>query len=73
MFGTRHVGMLFGFVFLSHQVGAFIGVWLGGVVYEATGSYDLMWWLCVALAFGAAAIHLPISERRAPALAPSPA
>ena len=49
MFGTRHVGMLFGFVFLSHQIGAFIGVWLGGVVYEATGSYDLMWWLCVAL------------------------
>jgi MFS family permease len=73
MFGTRHVGMLFGFVFLSHQVGAFAGVWLGGVVYEATGSYDLMWWLCVALAFGAALIHLPISERRAPALAPAAA
>jgi MFS family permease len=73
MFGTRHVGMLFGFVFLSHQVGAFIGVWLGGVVYEATGSYDLMWWLCVALAFGAAAVHLPISERRAVVLAPSAA
>jgi len=73
MFGTRHVGMLFGFVFLSHQVGAFFGVWLGGVVYEATGAYDLMWWLCVALAFGAALVHLPISERRAPVLAPSPA
>jgi MFS family permease len=73
MFGTRHVGMLFGFVFLSHQVGAFIGVWLGGVVYEATGSYDVMWWLCVALAFGAALVHLPINERRAVALAPSAA
>ena len=45
MFGTRHVGMLFGFVFLSHQVGAFAGVWLGGVIYEATGGYDAMWWL----------------------------
>ena len=40
MFGTRHVGMLFGFVFLSHQIGAFIGVWLGGVIYDATGGYE---------------------------------
>ena len=49
MFGTRHVGMLFGFVFLCHQVGAFVGVWLGGAVYEATGAYDAMWWLSIAL------------------------
>jgi MFS family permease len=73
MFGTRHVGMLFGFVFLSHQVGAFIGVWLGGVVYEATGTYDLMWWISIALSLAAAAVHLPILERRAPQWAPSPA
>jgi predicted MFS family arabinose efflux permease len=73
MFGTRHVGMLFGFVFLSHQIGAFLGVWLGGVVYESTGAYDLMWWLSIALALAAAAVHLPISERRAPAWAPSTA
>ena len=73
MFGTRHVGMLFGFVFLSHQIGAFLGVWLGGVVYEATGAYDLMWWLSIALALAAAVVHLPISERRAPAWAPSTA
>jgi predicted MFS family arabinose efflux permease len=73
MFGTRHVGMLFGFVFLSHQIGAFLGVWLGGVVYESTGTYDLMWWLSIALALAAAAVHLPISERRAPAWAPSTA
>ena len=73
MFGTRHVGMLFGVVFLSHQIGAFLGVWLGGVVYESTGAYDLMWWLSIALALAAAAVHLPISERRAPALAPSAA
>jgi MFS family permease len=73
MFGTRHVGMLFGLVFLSHQVGAFVGVWLGGVVYEQTGAYDLMWVLCVALSVFAAAVHLPILERRAPRWAPAPA
>jgi MFS family permease len=73
MFGTRHVGMLFGVVFLSHQVGAFVGVWLGGMVYEATGAYDLMWVLCIALSLAAAVVHLPILERRAPAWAPSPA
>jgi MFS family permease len=69
MFGTRHLGVLFGVVFLSHQVGAFVGVWLGGAVYDATGSYDLMWWLSIALGLAAAALHLPIEERRAPALA----
>ena len=73
MFGTRHVGMLFGVVFLSHQVGAFIGVWLGGAVYERTGAYDLMWVLCIALSLLAAAVHLPIHERRATAVAASPA
>ena len=73
MFGTRHVGMLFGVVFLSHQVGAFIGAWLGGVVYEATGAYDLMWYLSIVLGLAAAIVHLPIHEQRAPAWAPSPA
>jgi MFS family permease len=71
MFGTRHVGMLFGVVFLSHQIGAFIGALLGGAVYDRTGSYDLMWVLCIALSVGAALVHLPIRERRA--LAPSAA
>jgi MFS family permease len=71
MFGTRHVGMLFGVVFLSHQVGAFIGVWLGGAIYEATGAYEAMWWLSIALALAAAAVHLPIHERRAPRLVPA--
>jgi MFS family permease len=69
MFGTRHLGVLFGIVFLSHQVGAFVGVWLGGAVYDATGAYDLMWWLSIALGLAAAIVHLPIQERRAPALA----
>jgi MFS family permease len=65
MFGTRHVGMLFGVVFLSHQIGAFIGALLGGTIYEATGSYDLMWLLCIALSVAAALVHLPIRERSA--------
>ena len=73
MFGTRHLGLLFGVVFLSHQVGAFAGAWLGGAVYEATGTYDLMWWLSVALGFAAAVVHLPIRERPAPRLAAIPA
>jgi len=71
MFGTRHLGVLFGIVFLSHQVGAFIGVWLGGVVYDATGTYDLMWRLSIALGLAAAIVHLPIQERRVPAVAPA--
>jgi MFS family permease len=71
MFGTRHLGLLFGVVFLSHQVGAFIGVWMGGAVYDATGAYDVMWWASIALGFAAALVHLPISER--PRLAVSPA
>lgn len=73
MFGTRHLGLLFGVVFLSHQVGAFVGVWLGGAVYDATGTYDLMWWASIALGFAAALVHLPIVERPAPRLAASPA
>ena len=73
MFGTRHAGMLFGFVFLSHQVGAFVGVWLGGAVYEATGAYDAMWWISIVLGLAAAIVHLPIHERRAPRWAPAPA
>jgi predicted MFS family arabinose efflux permease len=69
MFGTRHLGLLFGIVFLSHQVGAFVGVWLGGAVYDATGAYDVMWWLSIALGMAAALVHLPINERPVPRLA----
>ena len=71
-FGVRHMGTLFGFVFLSHQVGAFVGVWLGGTIESATGSYDAVWWIGVALGLTAAVLHLPIRERPA-ALAPAPA
>ncbi len=65
MFGTRYMAMLYGFAFFSHQVGGFIGVYLGGEIYEAVGSYDLVWWLAVALSFASAAINLPIREEPA--------
>jgi len=63
MFGPRYMGTLFGVVFFSHQVGAFIGVWLGGRLYDTMGSYDVVWWLGVALSVFAALIHWPIEER----------
>ena len=66
--GTRYLATLFGIVILSHQVGGFLGAWLGGKAFEATGSYDWMWWADIALCLGAAAVHLPIREAR-----PSPA
>jgi predicted MFS family arabinose efflux permease len=62
-FGTQWMSMLFGFVFLSHQLGSFAGLWLAGTLYDATRSYDTMWWICIALALFAALIHLPIRER----------
>ena len=71
-FGTGHMATLFGLVMLTHQVGGFLGAWLGGKVFEANGNYDLVWYLDIALAVGAALVHLPIRE--APlALAPAPA
>ena len=63
MFGTRYLGMLGGIVFFSHQVGSFLGVWLGGVLYDSTGSYDVVWWIGVALGLFAAAVHWPIKEK----------
>ena len=64
MFGTRYVATLFGFVFLSHQVGSFLGVWLGGFLYDKTGSYNIVWWLSVALGLFAAIVHMPIVEKQ---------
>lgn len=71
MFGTKHLGMLGGIVFLSHQFGSFLGVWLGGVLYDQTGSYDVVWWIGVGLGLFAAIVHWPISEKpvERPALA----
>jgi len=54
--------MLGGFVFLSHQVGSFMGVWLGGKLYDMTGSYNVVWWISVALGIFAALINLPVRE-----------
>jgi len=63
MFGTRWLTMLFGFAFFSHQVGGFLGVWLGGLAYAKTGSYDLVWWLSVFFGIASAVINLPIVEK----------
>jgi MFS family permease len=62
IFGPRYLSMLGGFVFLSHQLGAFMGAWLGGRLFDATGSYALMWWLSVALGVFAALVNLPVRE-----------
>lgn len=62
MFGTRHLGLLGGIVFFSHQIGSFIGVWLGGTLYQLYHSYDAVWWLSIILGLFAAFIHLPIRE-----------
>jgi predicted MFS family arabinose efflux permease len=64
MFGPANMGTLFGIVMVSHQVGGFLGAWLGGKAFEATGSYDWMWYADIVLAVGAALIHLPIREAR---------
>jgi predicted MFS family arabinose efflux permease len=70
MFGPRYMATLYGFVFLSHQLGSFAGVWLGGRVHDLYGSYDLVWQAAVALGVFSAAVHLPVRERAwAPAAA----
>ncbi len=63
IFGVQYLSMLGGFVFLSHQIGSFLGVWLGGRLYDATGSYDVVWWISVALGVFAALANLPVKER----------
>lgn len=62
VFGTRYMGTLFGIVFLSHQIGSFLGVWLGGKLYDSSGSYDSMWVAGIMLGLLAALLHLPINE-----------
>ncbi|AKH19153.1 MFS transporter [Sedimenticola thiotaurini] len=63
VFGVRYMATLFGIVFFSHQLGSFIGVWLGGRLYDTTGTYDAVWWAGVVLGLLAGVIHLPINER----------
>jgi MFS family permease len=73
MFGTRWMATLFGFAFFSHQVGGFLGVWLGGILFTSTGSYNLVWWLSVALGIISAIINLPIIEKPVERAALAPA
>lgn len=76
IFGVAHLSMLSGFVFLSHQVGSFMGVWLGGYFYDRTGSYDVVWYIAIALGVFAGLVNLPVKEspiERTPRLAPASA
>jgi predicted MFS family arabinose efflux permease len=73
MFGTRWLATLAGFAFFSHQVGGFLGVWLGGIVFDRTGSYDLVWWLAILFGVLSALINMPIVEKPVSRLALVPA
>jgi MFS family permease len=70
-FGPAHMATLFGVVMVSHQVGGFLGAWLGGKAFDATGNYDWMWYADILLAVAAALLHLPIAERRPAAVQPA--
>lgn len=63
LYGLRYMGTLYGFVFLSHQLGSFMGVWLGGAMYDLTGGYTMVWWIGIGVGAFSALIHLPIRER----------
>ncbi|MGZ3214953.1 MFS transporter [Paracoccus sp. T5] len=71
IYGLRYMATLYGFVFLSHQIGSFLGVWLGGWLYDASGDYLLVWWIGVGVGAFSALIHLPVRE--APVRIPAPA
>ena len=62
IFGVQHMSMLSGFIFMSHQIGSFMGVWLGGVLYDKTGSYDQVWYIAIALGIFAGLVNLPVKE-----------
>ena len=63
IFGARHLGRLFGLVFFSHQVGAFLGAWLGGLNFDVTGNYNAVWYTSILLGLLAAALHWPIRDQ----------
>ena len=73
IFGVAHLSMLGGFVFFSHQVGSFMGVWLGGYLYDRTGSYDIVWYIAIALGIFAAIVNLPVREAPIARARPQPA
>ena len=64
IYGLRYMGTLYGLVFLSHQLGSFLGVWMGGRLYDATGDYTLVWWIGIGVSAFSTIIHLPIKEER---------
>ncbi|WGV14846.1 MFS transporter [Fuscovulum ytuae] len=69
LYGLRYMGTLYGVVFLSHQIGGFLGVWLGGMMYDITGGYTLVWWIGVGVGAFSAIVHLPVRETRGPVTA----
>ena len=69
LYGLRYMGTLYGVVFLSHQIGGFLGVWLGGMMYDITGGYTLVWWIGVGVGAFSAIVHLPVRENRGPVAA----
>ncbi len=73
VFGVRYLAMLAGFTFFSHQIGSFLGAWLGGFMFDRTGSYNIVWYLSIALGVVAGLLNLPIDEREIarPGIAPS--
>ncbi|OJX30599.1 MAG: MFS transporter [Burkholderiales bacterium 68-12] len=73
IFGVQHLSMLGGLVFFSHQIGSFMGVWLGGVLYDRTGSYDIVWYISIGLGVLACLVNLPVRERPLVRTAPQPA
>ena len=73
IFGVAHLSMLGGFVFFSHQIGSFLGVWLGGLLYDRTGSYDIVWYIAIALGLFAALVNLPVRETPIVRHVPQPA
>ena len=73
IFGISHLSMLSGFIFFSHQIGSFMGVWLGGYLYDKTGSYDIVWYLAIALGIFAALVNLPVKESPIQRLSPKAA
>jgi len=64
IFGIKALATLYGIVFLFHQIGSFLGAWMGGIVYDETGSYDSIWWVCVGLSILAAVIHIGMDDKK---------
>ena len=73
IFGVAHLSMLSGFVFFSHQIGSFMGVWLGGYLYDRTGSWDVVWYIAIGLGIFAGLVNLPVKEAPIQRGTPQPA